>query len=192
MLICGIDEAGRGPLAGPVFAACVILQPHETELGRDSKSLTAQQREVWKERILRHALAWGISWATVEEIERFNILQATLLAMSRAYADMIRRWGDQPLPDHEAWVDGNHLPPLPVRSRAVVGGDKQVPSIGAASILAKTARDRWMERWSWIEPQYGFERHRGYGTREHREALLRWGPGAQHRRSFLRTFLGGP
>ncbi len=179
ILICGIDEAGRGPLAGPVIAAAVILDPHRPSEGlADSKKLTPARREALHDQILAHARAWALGRAEVEEIDRLNILQASLLAMRRAVEAL-------PLvPDH-ALVDGNRLPEgLPCSAEAIVGGDGSVPAISAASILAKVARDREMMELDRRYPGYGFAGHKGYPTRQHLEALQRLGVSAVHRRSF--------
>ncbi len=177
-------------MAGPVYAACVILPENfPAECAKDSKILTNKKRTEAAIKIYQGALAWGIGWSTVYEIETLNILQASLLAMRRAYQEM-RRLFPNFMPA-EAWVDGNQDPKLDLPTRTLVSGDALVPAIGAASILAKTARDLWMERWSWIEPGYGFEKHNGYGTKQHRESIVLLGPGAQHRPSFLRKLLGG-
>lgn len=178
LLVAGIDEAGRGPLAGPVTAAAVILDPGRPILGlADSKVLTPERREELELEVQARALAWAVASASVEEIDRINILQATLLAMQRAVARLL------PVPDR-ALVDGNRCPDLPCAVEAVIGGDASVPAISAASILAKVARDREMrlldERW----PGYGFARHKGYATREHLAALAALGPCPIHRRSY--------
>jgi len=176
--ICGIDEAGRGPLAGPVTAAAVIL-PQDFPLGilGDSKKLTSLQRLKAVREILIHAAACGLGWAWPEEIDELNIHFATLIAMERAYGE-IRKSCDLIL------VDGKFTPAIPGTVKAVIKGDSQVPAIMAASILAKTARDRWMERYSWIEGRYLFEKHKGYPTREHAERCARYGLSVIHRRSF--------
>jgi len=160
-MICGVDEAGRGPLAGPVYAAAVILDPSRPIVGLgDSKKLSARKRERLALEIRANACAWAVAEATVEEIDRLNILQATLLAMARAVAAL----APQPL---EVLVDGNRCPDLPLPARAIVGGDASVAEISAASILAKTARDAEMLRLHVLFPQYGFDRHFGYGTAHH-------------------------
>jgi len=177
-LICGVDEAGRGPLAGAVFAACVVLDPARSIRGlADSKQLTADRREMLAERIRRDALAWAVASASVEEIDRLNILQAALLAMRRALDQL----GVVP---SEVLVDGLHCPPYPWPTRAVVKGDAKVKAISAASILAKCARDADMLRLHEQRPEYRFDRHKGYGTREHLDALARHGVSEFHRRSF--------
>jgi len=177
-LICGVDEAGRGPIAGPVFAAAVLLDPRRKIEGlKDSKLLAPQRREALAECIRRDAHAWAVASATVEEIDRLNILQATLLAMRRAVQSLA------PSP-HEAWIDGDHCPALPCRARAIVGGDRSVPQISAASILAKTARDAEMLRLHAQYPAYALDRHKGYPTPEHLALLARHGACAIHRRSF--------
>ncbi|HUX14157.1 MAG TPA: ribonuclease HII [Spirochaetia bacterium] len=176
--ICGVDEAGRGPLAGPVTAAAVILsEDFPREVLADSKVLTRRMREEAENVIRKHAAAYGIGWATHEEIDRINILQASLLAMSRAVEALGREVA-------LVLVDGNRTPVLPFPSRAIIGGDAIVPEIMAASILAKTARDRWMIEYAKIEPQYLFEKHKGYPTAEHRRLIGVHGPSRIHRRTF--------
>jgi ribonuclease HII len=178
VLVCGVDEAGRGPLAGPVYAAAVILDPARRVNGlADSKVLKAERREVLAERIKERAIAWAVAFATVEEIDAINIFQAAMLAMRRAVAAL----AVQP---HEAWIDGNHCPGLSCRSRAIVDGDATHKPISAASILAKVARDAEMCALHERFPQYGFHRHKGYSTPEHFELLARFGPCEIHRRSF--------
>ena len=177
-LIAGVDEAGRGPLAGPVVAAAVILDPELSIAGvRDSKSLSPEKRERAAAAIRERALAWGVGQATVQEIDRFNILQATWLAMKRAVACLPVR------PDH-VLVDGNQCPDLPYPVEAVVRGDARVPVISAASIVAKVARDREMLVLDQRYPAYGFARHKGYPTREHLRSLDRYGACPVHRRTF--------
>lgn len=179
MRVCGVDEAGRGPLAGPVYAAAVVLDPGNRINGlRDSKLLTADRRTTLQGRIQKKAAAWSIAFATVEEIDRLNILQATLLAMQRAVA------GLQFVPD-EAWVDGNRPPALGMRVRTIVSGDRLHPCISAASILAKTARDAEMVRLHAIYPQYGLDRHKGYSTAAHLAAIKVHGVCEIYRQSFL-------
>jgi len=176
--VCGVDEAGRGPLAGPVFAAAVILDPATPIPGlKDSKLLSENRREILALKIHAHATAWAVAYATVEEIDNLNILQATLLAMQRAVQAL------QCAPD-EAWIDGNRAPKLACRARTFVQGDRLHPVISAASILAKTARDAEMLRLHERYPQYGFDRHKGYPTAEHLARLARHGASAIHRRSF--------
>lgn len=177
-MICGVDEAGRGPLAGPVFAAAVVLDPERPIVGLDdSKKLSERKRERLAAEIKERAAAWAVAWASVEEIDRLNILQATLLAMGRAVAGL-------PRTPTEVLVDGNCCPSLDVPVRAIVGGDALVPEISAASILAKTARDAEMRRLHALYPDYALDRHKGYGTALHLEALRRHGPAPFHRRSF--------
>jgi ribonuclease HII len=176
--VCGVDEAGRGPLAGAVYAAAVILDPGRPIAGlKDSKLLSASRREVLSVKIRKQALAFSVAHATVEEIDRLNILQATMLAMQRAVDGL----GIQP---DEAWIDGNRCPKLACRARAIVQGDRLHPVISAASILAKTARDAEMQRMHERYPQYCFDRHKGYPTPEHLALLERYGPSEIHRRSF--------
>ena len=177
-LICGVDEAGRGPIAGPVYAAAVILDPQQPIAGlRDSKLLAPRRREALAIAIRGEAHAWAVASATVEEIDQLNILQATLLAMRRAVERLAV------VPD-EAWIDGDHCPRLSCRARAVIGGDRSVPQISAASILAKTARDAEMLRLHAQYPDYALDRHKGYPTPEHLALLTRHGVCAIHRRSF--------
>lgn len=176
--ICGVDEAGRGPLAGPVFAAAVILDAGRPIAGlKDSKLLSASRREMLFQLIRQNSTTFSIAQASVEEIDRLNILQATMLAMQRAVAGLS-------LPPDEAWIDGNRCPKLPCRARAIVRGDRLHEMISAASILAKTARDAEMLRMHQRFPQYCFDRHKGYPTAEHLAMLKRHGPSEIHRRSF--------
>lgn len=177
-LICGVDEAGRGPLAGPVCAAAVILDPARPIPGlKDSKKLAAANRVRLAGEIHCHALAWSVAWASVEEIDRLNILHASLLAMQRAVEAL-------PIRPDLALIDGNRCPVLSMPARAIVRGDALEPRICAASILAKTERDKEMRRLADIHPQYGFDRHAGYPTPEHLAALERYGPSPVHRKSF--------
>lgn len=187
-LVCGLDEAGRGPLAGPVCAAAVILSDDfPVELLDDSKRLTAARRETAMAAIYAQAVAWGLGWASAEEIDRINILRASLLAMERAFAELIAvrlRSGRPGLEEVEAIVDGLHRPRLGVPCRAEPKADGRYPPVMAASILAKTARDRMMERYAWLYPEYGFDRHKGYPTAAHRAAIARFGPSPLQRSSF--------
>ena len=177
-LMAGVDEAGRGPLAGPVVAAAVILDELNPIYGlADSKKLTALRREALYDEIRSKALCCSISLATVEEIDRLNILQATLLAMKRAVEGLR-------LKPSKVLVDGNRLPILAILAEAIVKGDALVPSISAASILAKVYRDRWCREFDLEYPQYGFAGHKGYGTAVHLAALHKHGACPQHRRSF--------
>jgi len=177
--VCGVDEAGRGPLAGPVCAAAVILPP-ETELPglNDSKQLSEKKREQLFPLIREAALAWSVAFASVEEIEELNILGATYLAMNRAISGLS-------LKPALALIDGNRNRGIEVPSRCIVHGDACCASIAAASILAKVSRDHLMLRLAEQYPQYGFERHKGYGTKAHYEALRQYGPCPAHRPSFL-------
>ena len=184
--LCGVDEAGRGPLAGPVVAAAVILP--EDALQRcpqlavlnDSKKLSEKKREALFPLIQEKALAYGIGWASAQEIDEVNILQATFLAMKRAVEQL-------PLQPGWALVDGNRMPPLEIPGETVVKGDAQCASIAAASILAKVSRDRLLEEWDQLYPQYGFAKHKGYGTKAHYEAIQAHGILPIHRRSFLKN-----
>ena len=176
--VAGVDEAGRGPLAGPVLAAAVVLDPARPIPGlRDSKQLSFKRRESLAEQIRSEALDWGVGRAEVEEIDRLNILQAALLAMRRAVEQLST-------PLDAAFVDGNARPRLPCAVVTIVGGDATVPAISAASILAKVTRDSDMISLAAAHPEYGFERHKGYATAEHMRALSRHGPCDVHRRSF--------
>ncbi len=184
-LICGVDEAGRGPLAGPVCAAAVILPPDlELEGLNDSKKLSEKRREALYPLICEQALAYGIAFASEQEIDELNILQATFLAMRRAV-------GQLGLKPDLALVDGNREPDfgdIPVRT--IVKGDSRSANIAAASILAKVTRDRFMLEQDAVYPQYGFAVHKGYGTQKHYAALREFGPCPIHRRSFLKKFYG--
>jgi len=177
-LLCGVDEAGRGPLAGPVYAAAVVLDPGRRVRGLDdSKKLPERTRLELASLIRERAIAWAVASASVEEIDTLNILRATLLAMERAIAAL----GIAP---DRVLVDGLHCPPIALETRAIVAGDARVKAISAASILAKTVRDGEMVRLAAVHPQYGFDRHKGYPTPEHFECLYRFGPCVVHRRSF--------
>jgi ribonuclease HII len=177
-LIAGVDEAGRGPLAGPVVAAAVILDPRNPIEGlADSKKLSANQRERLFDLICARALCCAVGSASVEEIDAINILQATMLAMRRA-VDGLR------LTPAKVLIDGNRIPVLNVRAEAIVGGDALVAEISAASIIAKVHRDRWCAQLDAQYPDYGFARHKGYGTAQHLAALRRLGACPEHRRSF--------
>ena len=177
-LICGVDEAGRGPLAGPVVAAAVILPPGTSLSGlNDSKKLSPRQRERLAAEIRATALAWAVAEASAAEIDAWNILRSTLRAMARAVAAL-------PLTPDEVRVDGNQAPALEVPVRTIIGGDALEPAIMAASILAKTHRDARLVALEARHPGYGFARHKGYGTAAHLAALARLGPCPEHRRSF--------
>ena len=179
-LICGVDEAGRGPLAGPVYAAAVIL-PRDADIPglNDSKKLTEKKREALFDVITRSALSYGIASASVEEIEKLNILNATFLAMNRAVAQL------DPQPELTL-VDGNRNTGIETMSRCIVKGDSKCVDIAAASVLAKVSRDRYMLALAEEFPEYHFEKHKGYGTKLHYEALREFGPLPVHRVSFLR------
>ena len=178
LLVAGVDEVGRGPLAGPVVAAAVILDPERPIAGlADSKILTEARREVLAELIQEYALSWSLGRAEVEEIDQLNILQASLLAMRRAVESLT------PMAEH-ALVDGNRCPQLSCSAESIVGGDKTVPQISAASIIAKVARDHEMVRLDHQFPGYGFARHKGYPTKIHLAALKKMGVTEIHRRTF--------
>ncbi len=181
-LVCGADEAGRGPLAGPVCAAAVIL-PEDADIPglNDSKKLTEKKREALFPRIKEKALSYGIAFASVEEIEELNILNAALLAMDRAIGML------DPVPAL-ALIDGNTTKGISVPARSVVGGDARCACIAAASVLAKVTRDRLMLELAAQYPQYGFDQHKGYGTKAHYAALEKYGPSPVHRPSFLKKF----
>lgn len=182
-LVCGVDEAGRGPLAGPVCAAAVVLPKGLILEGvNDSKKLTEKKREALFDVITRQALDWSVAFATVEEIEEINILNAAMLAMKRAVEGLKN-------PVDFAIVDGNKKPPLNIDCEAVVKGDANSMSVAAASILAKVSRDRILRQYAVDYPQYGFEKHKGYGTKAHVEALKKYGPCEVHRPSFLKKIL---
>ena len=181
--VCGIDEAGRGPLAGPVFAVAVIL-PAEVEIPglNDSKKLTAKKREALFPLIQEKAVSWSVAFATESEIDEINILQATYLAMRRACEGLS-------IPADYALVDGNRMPPLSVPGETIVKGDSLSASIAAASVLAKVSRDRLMLELDSLYPEYQFAKHKGYGTALHVELLRKYGPCPIHRRSFLTKIL---
>lgn len=177
-MICGTDEVGRGPIAGPVVAAAVILDPRKPIVGiTDSKKLSEKKRLLLSEEIKAKALYWAIAQCDVEEIDRLNILQASLLAMQRAVEAL-------PVLPNKVLVDGNKLPKLTMPAEAIVGGDALEACIGAASILAKVERDRQMLEWHKIYPQYDFAKHKAYPTKLHLEALERYGACPVHRTSF--------
>lgn len=185
-LVCGVDEAGRGPLAGPVFAAAVILDPLHPIAGlADSKQLTPRHREMLVLEIRSHVTAWAVASASVEEIDSINILQASLLAMRRAVEGLA-------VSPQQVLVDGLHRPRLAMPVKAIVRGDATVASIAAASILAKVARDEEMLTLHHRHPQYGFDRHKGYPTSAHLQALREHGVSTVHRRTFapVRALLG--
>jgi len=177
-LICGVDEAGRGPLAGPVCAACVVLDKAFPIDGlADSKKLSEKKRNALAAAIKKQAKAWSISYASVQEIDQLNILQASLLAMKRAVENL-------PFTPDVVLIDGNQSPHLRCPMRTIIRGDSLIPEISAASILAKTARDAAMQRLHIRFPQYGFDKHKGYPTKAHLAALQQYGACAIHRQSF--------
>jgi len=181
-LLCGIDEAGRGPLAGAVYAAAVILNPARPITGlADSKKLSEAKRDALAIEIKAHALAWGIASVSAQEIDAINILQASLLAMQRAYQAMVDQFG---LHATLIQVDGNRTPKFQLPCEAIVRGDSKVAEISAASILAKTARDASLLELDTQYPQYGFAKHKGYPTALHLERLLQYGITPEHRRSY--------
>jgi len=180
--ICGVDEAGRGPLVGSVVAGAVVLDPSNPIAGlKDSKKLTPARREFLYEQIMEKAKAWGVGQASPAEIDDINILQATMLAMRRAVEDLAIRLGAWP---DKALIDGNRCPELAIPSEAIVKGDAKEPAISAASIIAKVTRDRQMQALDKIHPQYGFAQHMGYPTEAHFAALKEFGACNEHRRSF--------
>jgi ribonuclease HII len=201
-MLCGIDEAGRGPLAGPVCAAAVVLpDDFPVDMLADSKKLKPQQREEARRIITERALAWGVAWATHIEIDSINILQASLLAMSRAFACLLNApglWPDKletetPFgksfvdglpPGLSAIVDGLHVPAISIPCTPLVKADDKIPEVMAASILAKTARDQLMEYYGRLYPQYGYERHKGYPTKEHRKLVQQYGFSPIQRKTF--------
>lgn len=179
-LVCGVDEAGRGPLAGPVYAAAVLLRPGQRFDGLDdSKKLTEKKRESLYVHVTAEALGWSVAYATAEEIDELNILNATYLAMNRAIE------GLSPAPSF-ALIDGNRSEGILLPNRTVVGGDGVYEAIAAASVLAKVTRDRFMLEMAEKYPEYAFEKHKGYGTKLHYERLREYGPSPIHRRSFLK------
>ena len=178
--VCGVDEAGRGPLAGPVCAAAVILPPGKIIEGvNDSKKLTEKKREKLFDVILSEAVACSVAWASVEEIEQINILNAAMLAMKRAVESL-------DVPADFAIIDGNREPQLDIPCEPVVKGDARSMSVAAASILAKVSRDRLMLEYAAQYPEYGFEKHKGYGTKLHTDAILKYGETPIHRPGFLK------
>jgi ribonuclease HII len=180
--VCGVDEAGRGPLVGSVVAGAVVLDPSNPIQGlKDSKKLTSARREFLYEQIIEKAKAWGVGEASPAEIDEINILQATMLAMRRAIEDLVNRLGAWP---DKALIDGNRCPELPIAAEAIIKGDAKEPAISAASIIAKVTRDRQMQILHEQHPQYGFAQHMGYPTEAHFAALKQYGACAEHRRSF--------
>lgn len=180
--ICGVDEAGRGPLVGAVVAGAVVLDPSKPITGlKDSKKLTAARRDILYEQIIEKARAWGIGQASPAEIDEINILQATMLAMRRAIEDLSSRLGAWP---DKALIDGNRCPELPIDTQAIIQGDATEPAISAASIIAKVTRDRQMIKLHERFPHYGFAKHMGYPTAMHFATLKEFGACDEHRRSF--------
>lgn len=178
--VCGVDEAGRGPLAGPVCAAAVILPEGIIIDGvNDSKKLSEKKRESLFDVIREQALSYSIAYATVDEIEEINILNATMLAMRRAIDGL-------DIKADYAMIDGNKIPPIDIDAECIVKGDAKSMSIACASILAKVSRDRLLYKYAEEYPMYGFDKHKGYGTKVHREAILKYGPCPYHRKSFLK------
>lgn len=178
--VCGVDEAGRGPLAGPVCAAAVILPEGVIIDGvNDSKKLSEKKREPLFDVIREQALSYSIAYATVDEIEEINILNATMLAMRRAIDGL-------DIKADYAMIDGNKIPPIDIDAECIVKGDAKSMSIACASILAKVSRDRLLYKYAEEYPMYGFDKHKGYGTKVHREAILKYGPCPYHRKSFLK------
>ena len=178
--VCGVDEAGRGPLAGPVCAAAVILPEGVIIDGvNDSKKLSEKKRESLFDVIREQALSYSIAYATVDEIEEINILNATMLAMRRAIDGL-------DIKADYAMIDGNKIPPIVIDAECIVKGDAKSMSIACASILAKVSRDRLLYKYAEEYPMYGFDKHKGYGTKAHREAILKYGPCPYHRKSFLK------
>lgn len=189
--ICGVDEAGRGPLVGSVVAGAVVLDPDQPITGlRDSKKLSPARREQLYAEIMQKARAWGIGQASPSEIDTLNILQATMLAMRRAIEALSERLGEWP---SKALIDGNHCPILPIASEAIIKGDAKEPAISAASIIAKVTRDQQMQALHTQYPQYGFNQHMGYPTEAHMQALKQYGPCEEHRRTFapVRDLISG-
>ena len=189
--ICGVDEAGRGPLVGSVVAGAVVLDPNRPIIGlRDSKKLSPARREQLYAEIMQKARAWGVGQASPGEIDTLNILQATMLAMRRAIEALSERLGEWP---SKALIDGNRCPILPIASEAIIKGDAKEPAISAASIIAKVTRDQQMQALHTQYPQYGFNQHMGYPTEAHMQALKQYGPCEEHRRTFapVRDLISG-
>ena len=189
--ICGVDEAGRGPLVGSVVAGAVVLDPNQPIIGlRDSKKLSPARREQLYAEIMQKARAWGIGQASPSEIDTLNILQATMLAMRRAIEALSERLGEWP---SKALIDGNRCPILPIASEAIIKGDAKEPAISAASIIAKVTRDQQMQVLHTQYPQYRFNQHMGYPTEAHMQALKQFGPCEEHRRTFapVRDLISG-
>jgi ribonuclease HII len=189
--ICGVDEAGRGPLVGSVVAGAVVLDPNQPIIGlRDSKKLSPARREQLYAEIMQKARAWGVGQASPGEIDTLNILQATMLAMRRAIEALSERLGEWP---SKALIDGSRCPILPIASEAIIKGDAKEPAISAASIIAKVTRDQQMQALHTQYPQYGFNQHMGYPTEAHMQALKQYGPCEEHRRTFapVRDLISG-
>ena len=186
LTVCGIDEAGRGPMAGPVCAASVILSADfDISILDDSKKMSEKRRVLAMREICLRATAWYIGWASAAEIDEINILNASLLAMKRAYEGMIATFVENAVPPHKAIIDGLYCPDIMAADcKAYPKADGTYPAVMAASILAKTARDRMMVRYSWFYPEYGYEKHKGYPTAEHIRALKENGPSPIQRTTF--------
>lgn len=184
-IVCGIDEAGRGPMAGPVCAASVILgDDFDISLLDDSKKMSEKRRDIAMREIYLHAVGWCVAWASAEEIDSINILRASLLAMKRSYDGLVSKL-EGAYPDVRVIVDGLYCPDISASScEACPKADGTYPAVMAASILAKTARDRMMLRYSWFYPEYGYERHKGYPTADHIRALKENGPSPIQRKTF--------
>ncbi len=189
-MLCGLDEAGRGPLAGPVCAAAVVLPvDFPVEILGDSKKMSARSREIAMARIYAEALAWGVGWCSSVEIDRINILKASLLAMRRAYEELCFLFPQVKV--ERAVADGLYSPVLSIPCEAQVKADSRIAEVMAASILAKTARDRMMDRYGWLYPEYGYEQHKGYPTKTHFDRIARFGPSPIQRKTFATEKIQG-
>lgn len=189
-MLCGLDEAGRGPLAGPVCAAAVVLpEDFPFDVLADSKKLSARAREQAMALIYSRALAWGLGWCSSDEIDRINILRASLLAMKRAYESLCFLFPQVRV--EKAVADGLYAPDLSIPCEAQVKADSRIVEVMAASILAKTARDRMMDRYGWLYPEYGYEQHKGYPTKMHFDRIARFGPSPIQRKTFAQEKIQG-